>query len=153
MRTSLSDERSPSSFILAANSLSGYHFVSMKIVLSDWTETRSSLFDSGFLSGRSVCGSMTGLPFCSIGVTTMKMMRRTRHTSTSGVTLMSLFMSCRPPKLSIPIAVCSFDPSHPCGKTLRGLGGLALHEVVDELGSRVRHLHLEALDLVQEEVV
>src|ERR1035441_2210960 len=92
MRMSLFAARSPISFIFASKSFGGNHFVSMKMVLSEITEMMSSLSDSGFLSGRSVCGSVTGLPFWSIGVTTMKMMRRTRHTSTSGVTLMSLFM-------------------------------------------------------------
>src|SRR5271169_4310358 len=36
---------------------------------------------------------------------------------------------------------------------LGGLRRLALHEVIDELRGRIRHLDLEALDLVEEHVV
>src|ERR1039458_4815519 len=36
------------------------------------------------------------------------------------------------------------------GRSSRGLRRLALHEVIDELGGRIRHLDLEALDLVEE---
>src|SRR5689334_1608131 len=39
----------------------------------------------------SLFGVRTGMSFSRSGVTTMKMMRRTSTTSTSGVTLMSLF--------------------------------------------------------------
>src|SRR6266545_79871 len=39
------------------------------------------------------------------------------------------------------------------GSRSSGLRRLALHEVIDELGGRVRHLDLEALDLVEEQVV
>src|SRR5688572_7758760 len=47
------------------------------------------LAPSGMGSGSSVCGSWTGLPSISSGVTTMKMISSTRQTSTSGVTLIS----------------------------------------------------------------
>src|SRR5664280_252050 len=39
------------------------------------------------------------------------------------------------------------------GRSSRDLRRLALHEVIDELGGRIRHLDLEALDLVEEHVV
>ena len=46
-------------------------------------------------------GSWTGFPRCSIGVMTMKMMRSTSTTSTSGVTLMSLFTDLLPRSIDI----------------------------------------------------
>src|SRR5215472_9676688 len=99
---------------------------------------------SGFLSGLSVWGIWTLTPFWRRGVTTMKMIRRTRQTSTSGVTLMSLCsLSRRPP------------PPIPMEKLLRGeLGARAapFDEVVDELVRRIRHLDLEPLDVVHEDV-
>ena len=54
------------------------------------TEIVSCFWFSGIFSGWLVSGSATSIPFCSIGVTTMKMMSSTRQTSTSGVTLISL---------------------------------------------------------------
>src|SRR5262245_37993729 len=102
---------------------------------------------SGFLSGLSVTGSWTSTPFWSSGVTTMKMMRRTRHTSTRGVTLMSLWSLSRPLAPPMPMGNSS------CG-SLRGLGSraAALDEVVDQLRGAVGHLDLEPLDLVHEDV-
>src|SRR5678815_4411197 len=102
---------------------------------------------SGFLSGLSVTGSWTSIPFWSSGVTTMKMMRRTRHTSTRGVTLMSLWSLSR--LLAPPMPMRSSS----CG-SLRGLGGraAALDEVVDQLRGAVGHLDLEPLDLVHEDI-
>src|SRR5262249_22390204 len=92
-------------------------------------------------------GSWTATPFWSIGVMTMKMMSSTRQTSTSGAMLMAAFSLSRP--VSIPMV-------WPSGEgTLRGqrdAGRAALDEVVDQLGRGVRHLDLEALDLVQEDV-
>src|SRR6516165_10847042 len=74
----------------------------------------------------------------------MKMIRRTRQTSTSGVTLMSLCsLSRRPP------------PPIPMEKLLRGelrARAAPFDEVVDELVPGVRHLDLEALDVVHEDV-
>src|SRR5262252_6265813 len=99
---------------------------------------------SGFLSGLSAWGIWTLTPLWRRGVTTMKMIRSTRQTSTSGVTLMSLCsLSRRPP------------PPIPMEKLLRGeLGARAapFDEVVDELVRGVRHLDLEPLDVVHEDV-
>src|SRR6185436_18522284 len=75
-------------------------------------------------------------PSCSIGVTTMKMIRSTRQMSTKGVTLMSelspLLPSCMP--------------------MLHGPLSLTLQEEVDELGGAVRHLDAEELQLPLEVV-
>ena len=46
---------------------------------------------SGWASGFLALGRLTGTPYCSRGVTTMKMIRSTRHTSAKGVMLMSAF--------------------------------------------------------------
>src|SRR5688500_3864215 len=81
-----------------------------------------------------------------MGVTTMKMMSRTRQTSTRGVTLMSpLTSSGLPPPAPNAIDQSSSDP--------RPRARLILHEVVDQLRRRIRHLDLKALDFVQEVVV
>src|SRR3954447_6748452 len=108
----------------------------------------------GLFSECSPCGRRTSTPCCSIGVTTMKMMSRTRQTSTSGVTLMSpLISSGLPPPA--PNAIACLLP-HRGGRRARRPGPdprLVLDEVVDELRGRVGHLHLEAVDLVQEVVV
>src|SRR5262245_8505438 len=48
-------------------------------------------------------GSFTPLPRWSMGVTTMKMISSTRHTSTSGVTLMSDLMPPDLPPADIPM--------------------------------------------------
>src|SRR5262252_3999092 len=99
---------------------------------------------SGFLSGLSAWGIWTLTPLWRRGVTTMKMIRSTRQTSTSGVTLMSLCSLSRPPPPPIPME-----------KLLLGeLSARAapFDEVVDQFVRRVRHLDLEPLDVVHEDV-
>src|SRR5438093_6548998 len=71
-----------------------------------------------------------------MGVTTMKMIRSTRTTSTRGVTLMSDLTLPLPPPTDMPMS----RPSLPCRRVLAHL-----QEEVDQLGSGVRHLDLEAL--------
>src|SRR6185436_6368848 len=107
--------------------------------------TRSP-WSPGFFSACGPAGRSTSTPGCSIGVTTMKMMSSTRQTSTRGVTLMSpLTSSGLPPPA--PNAICPpplrFDAS----------ARFVLDEVVDQLRRGVRHLDVEALDLVEEVVV
>src|ERR1700742_3522639 len=92
---------------------------------------------SGILSGFAVSGSDTLMPFWSIGVTTMKMIRSTKQTSTRGVTLMSLRTSLT--RLSF-WCLCNI------------LAPLPLHEEVDQLRGGVRHLDLKPLQLVREVV-
>src|SRR5262245_40938462 len=106
--------------------------------LSALTKTLSCLAPSGIFSGLAVSGSMTSWPFRSSGVTTMKMISRTRQTSTSGVTLMSALIefSLEPPALADCIR-----------------SAVLLDEEVDQLGGRVRHLHAEAVEHVGEGVV
>src|SRR5437660_7495711 len=96
---------------------------------------------SGVFSGSSVTGRLTGTPFCSMGVTTMKMMRRTRQTSTSGVTLISEFIA----------AFCSL-PTELCHRCLF-MRSRFLHEIDRHFRSGVRHLDGEAVDAVLEVVV
>src|SRR5262245_58943687 len=92
MTTVLLGERSNCSCIFASNcagestlSLSMYTGVLKPTPIMIWA------FSSGFFGGFDVVGSWTAGPFCSMGVTTMKMIRSTRTTSTSGVTLISDF--------------------------------------------------------------
>src|SRR4030095_16106248 len=109
-----------------------------------WTEMSFCFEFSGFLSGLSACGIWTLTPFWSRGVTTMKMIRSTRHTSTRGVTLMSLCSLSRPP-----------PPPMPMKRLLRGeLSARAapFDEVVDQFVRGIRHLDLETLDVVHEDV-
>src|SRR5438045_2020632 len=98
-------------------------------------EISRCLLFSGFLSGLSALGIWTSTPFWSSGVTTMKMMRRTRQTSTSGVTLISLCSLSRfePPPMAMEMLLCGE----------RDAGAAPLDEVVDELVGRVGHLDLE----------
>src|SRR4029077_6625100 len=87
--------------------------------------------------GLAVAGSETSTPFCNIGVTTMKMINSTSQTSTRGVTLMSL----RTPRTSVGLL---------CLGSM--LAPLPLHEEVDQLRRRVRHLDLQPLEHVGEVV-
>src|SRR2546422_9996302 len=59
-------------------------------------ETVSVLPLSGFFSAAAAGGREMFTPFWSIGVTTMKMIKSTRQTSTRGVTLMSDLTSPAP---------------------------------------------------------
>src|SRR5438105_1383677 len=96
---------------------------------------------SGVWSGASVSGMLTGTPFCSMGVTTMKMIRSTRQTSTSGVTLISEVID---PLISLPTELCHrfFMPR-----------SNFLQEVDRHLRAGVRHLDREAVDAILEVVV
>src|SRR4029079_95975 len=101
-------------------------------------EMVSCFWFSGIFVGSAVSGTMTFTPFWSMGVTTMKMIRSTRQTSTSGVTLMSLrmwlevsiFLTCRG-SIAVP---------------------RLLHEEIDQLGRGVRHLDVQPVQLVGEVV-
>src|SRR5258708_13299377 len=115
---------------------SGTQFWPTKTLPSSLTETSSCLLFSGIFSGLWVSGRATSTPFCSIGVTTMKMINSTRQTSTRGVTLIWLFTSITR-----------------LGLTRRGsIPTPLLHDEVDQLGGRVRHLDLQPLQLVCEAV-
>src|SRR5438128_6232604 len=84
-------------------------------------------------------GNFTSTPFWSMGVMTMKMMRRAIMMSAMGVTLMSAMAA---PFLPPPTAI-------DMGRLLRAL----LDEVVEQLRAGVVHLDVEALDLAREVVV
>src|SRR5260370_3495425 len=115
---------------------SGPQYLPLKTLPSCLTEASSCLLFSGIFSGLWVSGRATSTPFCSIGVTTMKMINSTRQTSTRGVTLIWLFTSITR-----------------LGLTRRGsIPTPLLHEEVDQLGGRVRHLDLQPLQLVGEVV-
>src|SRR5437773_7697124 len=83
-----------------------------------------------------------GTPFCSMGVTTMKMISSTRQTSTSGVTLMSAF---RPALVNLSAELCQ------CRLFIHGPH--FLQEVDGHLRAGVGHLHREAVDAVLEVVI
>src|SRR5215213_4445426 len=111
-------------------------------MLSPFTEIWSCFSVSGVFSGSSGTGRLIGTPFCSMGVTTMKMISSTRQTSTSGVTLMSEFS---PALVNLPAELCH---------CLRFIPGPRfLQEVDGHLRTRVRHLDGEAVDAVLEVVV
>src|SRR5215467_5459128 len=95
----------------------------------------ASFMSTGFL----VLASSTLWPFCNIGVTTMKMIRRTSITSAIGVTLMSAVTSPLPPLDPIPIGLLPHS--------------VLLDEVVDQLGRRIRHFDTERFNLIGEPVV
>src|SRR5262245_61180481 len=95
------------------------------------TESLSSFFSVFF-----AYGSCTVMPSCSIGVTTMKMIRRTRQISTKGVTLMSELSPLRPS----------------CIAMLAGPLSLTLQEEIDQFRRGVRHLDAEELELTLEVV-
>src|SRR5258708_29200491 len=110
---------------------SGTQFWLTKMLPSCLIEMVSCLLFSGIFSGTFVSGRTTSMPFCSIGVTTMKMISSTRQTSTRGVTLIWLLTS-----------------STSFGLTCLGsIPGPLLHEEVDQLGGGVRHLHLQPSQL------
>src|SRR5688500_6782000 len=95
-------------------------------------------------SGCWVDGRATSTPDWRSGVTTMKMISSTRHTSTSGVTLISLLTS--PPNPGGRMApALRLGPNPDCMTA-----SVLLDEEVDQLRGGVRHLHLEALEHVDE---
>src|SRR5688572_8582976 len=127
--------------------LSGIHLSETNTEPSDLMEMIRSPSLPGRFSACGPVGSSTSTPCWSMGVTTMKMIRSTRQTSTSGVTLMSPFTSSglpppAPNAMSLLLRGASLDRAR-----------LVLDEVVDQLRRRVRHLHLETLDLAHEVVV
>src|SRR6266542_747873 len=109
-------------------------------------------------------GIATLTSFCKNGVTTMKMISSTSMTSTIGVTLIS---DCIPPvpPACIPISqtpfvvrvrrarevaetASSLTRSHPPARELRiQLLRAILDKIVNQLGSRIVHLHDEAINL------
>src|SRR5688572_15391305 len=101
--------------------------------------TESSLSASVISDGLCVFAISTLTPFCSIGVTTMKMISRTSMTSAIGVTLISAVTSPRPPPPPIPIVL--------------PLVALLFDEVIDQLRRGIRHLDRKGFDLVREDVV
>src|SRR2546428_2035488 len=89
-------------------------------------------------------GSFTSTPFWSIGVMTMKMMRRTIMMSAMGVTLMSAMAPPFLPPTAIAMGrLLARGPGRPEPRGLRAL----LDEVVEQLRAGVVHLDVEALDL------
>src|ERR1700730_16939040 len=123
-------------FSVAGTWESGTQFWLTKTLPSCLMEMVSCLLFSGIFSGTLVSGRATSMPFCSSGVTTMKMISSTRQTSTRGVTLIWLLTS-----------------RTRLGLTRRGsIPAPLLHEEVDQLGGGVRHLDLQPLQLVGEVV-
>src|SRR5262245_42832037 len=105
-------------------------------------DTVSEFALSGFFSLAAAAGRLMWTPFWSIGVTTMKMMSRTRQTSTNGVTLMSDLTS---PALPLPTCMSSYS--------LAAHGDvLLLDEEVHHLGGGVVHLEHEVVDPPGEDV-
>src|SRR5512143_2426528 len=112
--------------------------------------TKMRLLESTVMTNRSsslriafalACGRFTSTPWVSMGAVTMKMMRRTSITSTSGVTLisaMTLRSPARPEELIIAMVSSLVD--------------LALEEV-DEFGGEAVDPGLNHPDAVQEVVV
>src|SRR5258708_5195981 len=160
-------------------SLSGIQSWPTKTEPSRLTEMMRSVSLPGFFTACCPSGRRTSTPCCSMGVTTMKMISSTRQTSTRGVTLMSpLISSGLPPPapnamlsvLPLPlrpysVVRCSLFAARSSTtmkaslKSARTSGGAylrlrrVLDEVVDELRGGVGHLHVEAIDLVEEVVV
>src|SRR5512140_1540545 len=98
------------------------------------------------------CGSFTSTPFCSMGVTTMKMMSRTIMMSAMGVTLMSAIGPPFLPPTAIDMGGLLLRPARPGACGSRPHAGTArlralLDEVVEQLRAGVVHLDVEALDL------
>src|SRR5687767_4034899 len=103
------------------------------------TRTESSLSASVISRGFFVLAISTlEMPFCNIGVITMKMISRTSMTSAIGVTLISEVTSPRSPPPDIDILLPLT---------------LLLDEVVDQLRRRVGHLNRERFNLIRKDVV
>src|SRR6266571_6373259 len=128
---------------MAARRLSlGIWSLSRKIALSARIPMVSVFASSGFFSLASAEGSVMLTPFWSMGVTTMKMIRSTRHTSTSGVTLMSDLTSP-----AEPLPTCMGPYPLPPDRDV-----LLLDEVVHQLGGRVVHFKDEVVHSAGEDV-
>src|SRR5512139_2173599 len=109
----------------------------MRLLASTVMTRRSSSLRIAFALA---CGRFTSTPWVSMGAVTMKMMRSTSITSTSGVTLISA-MILRSPARPDPVIATG---SHPLG--------LALEEV-DEIGVEAVHPVQDHPDAVQDIVV
>src|SRR5512143_865186 len=112
--------------------------------------TKMRLFASTVMTRRSsslriafalACGRFTSTPWVSMGAVTMKMMRRTSITSTSGVTLISA-MTLRSPARPEELIIAMASP----------LVDLALEEV-DEFGGEAVDPGVDRPDAGQEVVV
>src|SRR5438552_15720211 len=108
-----------------------------------WVSGLSVVFDA--------VGSLTLMPCCKRGATSIMMISSTSMTSTSGVTLMSDLTPPLAPPRSIAI-VGSPLPGHRYPRLAGALRRL-LDEVVDQLGRRVVHLDVEVLDPSRQVVV
>src|SRR5689334_16519153 len=140
-------------------------------------QTIASLLSAACIGiGFFVFTMSTLTPFDNMGVMTMKMMSITSMTSTIGVTLMSATGGGALCFMTMPsdsfFAICSLPGTRQeagspgglppkstrririTGRLLAGAGAALrpLQEVVDQLGARVAHLHVERFDLVREEV-
>src|SRR6266705_2436283 len=110
------------------------------------------------------CGRATVMPCCNIGVTTMKIIRRTNIMSTIGVTLISDVIPLELPPVIAIITSPSAGYRQKQTRTARcesrfrrshqmlclQLLGPVLDEIVDQLGSRVIHFNNEAIHLACE---
>src|SRR3954454_16814380 len=110
-------------------------------------------------------GSVTVMPCCRRGATSIMIMRSTSMTSTSGVTLISDLTPPLAPPRSIPIGKSPID-SRAYGQRGAGRGVPRRHPTrirallrgltdkeVDELGGRVVHLDVEIFDASGQVVV
>src|ERR1700730_12569371 len=106
-----------------------------------------TLLGSSFLSLVLLAmGSFTSIPFWSMGVMTMKMMRRTIMMSAIGVTLMSAMAPPFLPPTAIDMGrLLARSPGRPGRSDPGGLRAL-LDEVVEQLRAGIVHLDVEALD-------
>src|SRR5512143_202253 len=110
----------------------------MRLLASTVMTSRSSSLRIAFALA---CGRFTSTPWVSMGAVTMKMMRRTSMTSTSGVTLISA-MTLRSPARPEELIIAMMSP----------LVDLALEEV-DEFGGEAVDPGVDRPDAGQEVVV
>src|SRR5262249_52718513 len=116
-------------------------------------ETRIRPLSSPCAVGLVVFGSLTSRPFRICGAITMKMIRSTSTTSTSGVMLMAAWILVgSPSRIGRPsllhhrsLGVCHLNVDH------FELG--YFEQAVHELGRSAIHLNVERLDLSHEGVV
>src|SRR5947199_3372617 len=134
------------------------------------TRSASSLSASGICSGLFTGAISTLMPFCNMGVTTMKMISSTSITSTMGVTLMSDVTFAPSFRLASAIASPALLPRSGIEKSAPALAGKVrrryaapdkqlttetrpkllpanvaalLEEVIDQFAGRVVHLDVE----------